>query len=358
MPSRKEHLEIERSPTSSQPTKVAPWESLTELGEYRGLVRSRLDYLVEVREPFVLISQIQRSGGTLLNRLFDGHPQCHVHPFDLRIGHPRTTDWPQLDLEADPRRWFEILYESRSHKSVRRGLKRTPARPFDRVNFPICFLPRLQHAIFEKSTTSKPVTHVRDVFDSYFTSYFNAWLDNHNLYTGPKKVVTGFAPRLSMNLENLEGFFTTYPEGTLISIVRDPRGWYASASKHRRKALTHYRDPETALALWRESAEAAIEARRRFGERVVIITYEDLVQDTHTTMAWIADRLGIAMMPSLMVPTENGQPKRADSSEPVTEDGVLASRATAFRRSLDADTIARVEQLAGDLYERASAMAR
>ena len=40
----------------------------------------------------------------------------------------------------------------------------------------------------------------RDVLDCYFTSYFNAWLDNHNLYTGPKKVVTGFVPRLSLDL--------------------------------------------------------------------------------------------------------------------------------------------------------------
>ena len=37
----------------------------------------------------------------------------------------------------------------------------------------------------------------RDVLDCYFTSYFNAWLDNHNLYSGPKKVVTGFVPQLN-----------------------------------------------------------------------------------------------------------------------------------------------------------------
>jgi hypothetical protein len=196
------------------------------------------------------------------------------------------------------------------------------------------------------------------VFDSYFTSYFNAWLDNHNLYTGPKKVVTGVAPRLTMNLENVEGFFGAYPDGTLISIVRDPRGWYASASKHRRKAITHYRDPETALALWRRSTEAMIEARQRFGDRVLIITYEELVQDTEAAMLRVVDRLGIAMLPSLLVPTQNGRPMRADSSEPVEEDGILAGRATAFRHSLDAATIARVERLAGDLYERARAAAR
>ena len=30
---------------------------------------------VDVNVPLVLISQVQRSGGTLLSQLFDGHPE-------------------------------------------------------------------------------------------------------------------------------------------------------------------------------------------------------------------------------------------------------------------------------------------
>ena len=62
------------------------------------------------------------------------------------------------------------------------------------------------------------------MLDAYFTSYFNAWLDNQNLYTGPKRVVTGFTPRLAMDEGSVERFFAAYPDGTLVSIVRDPRG--------------------------------------------------------------------------------------------------------------------------------------
>src|SRR2546429_5064991 len=36
------------------------------------------------------------------------------------------------------------------------------------------------------------------------TSYFNAWLDNHNLYAGPKKVVTAFAPRSEEHTSELQ----------------------------------------------------------------------------------------------------------------------------------------------------------
>ena len=33
-----------------------------------------------VTSPLALISQIQRSGGSLLSQLFDGHPEIHPHP--------------------------------------------------------------------------------------------------------------------------------------------------------------------------------------------------------------------------------------------------------------------------------------
>src|SRR5207244_11583723 len=81
----------------------APWERLDELEEYRALCRTRLQHLVEVREPLVFVSQIQRSGGTLLSRLLDGHPECHAHPYEARLGH--KSKWPVLDLAA-PDEWF------------------------------------------------------------------------------------------------------------------------------------------------------------------------------------------------------------------------------------------------------------
>ena len=84
------------------------WEQLDELDEYRQLGRLRTDHVVPVREPMVLVSQIQRSGGTLLSRLFDGHPACHAHPYELKIGHKAR--WPKLELDA-PESWFAALYE-------------------------------------------------------------------------------------------------------------------------------------------------------------------------------------------------------------------------------------------------------
>jgi Sulfotransferase family len=327
------------------------WWRLSELEEYEALSRARLRHVVEVREPLVLISQIQRSGGTLLSQLFDGHVEVHAHPQQLHIGHPSSRDWPPLDLD-DPERCFTLLYEKKAGLQLRKGYRKS--RRADRDMFPFCFLPRLQHAIFQQCFASRPVEREREVLDCYFTSYFNAWLDNHNLYTGPKKVVTGFAPRLGEPPGNVDQLFDMYPDGFLVSLVRDPRSWYASVSVG--PLARKWPDVHSGVKAWRRSVQAALDARERFPERVLLLTYEQLVGDTERSMRWLAARIGLTMSPVLLTPTFNGRPIRANSSFPVERHGVLTERMTAYRERLDPETIAQIEELAGDLYDRAAAL--
>ena len=109
--------------------------------------------------------------------------------------------------------------------------------------------------------------------------------------------------------------------------------------------------------MWCRSAEAMREASERFGERVLLLTYEELVLETEETMRRVAGRIGITMSPVLREPTFNGRPIRANSTEPVERYGILAERTTAYQGSLDAETVARIEELTGDLYERVAAQA-
>ncbi|MGE5272761.1 MAG: sulfotransferase [Verrucomicrobiota bacterium] len=323
-----------------------------EAAEYGELFRARLEHLVEVREPLVLISQIHRSGGTLLSQLFDGHPECHAHPHELAIGYPKSRHWPQLDL-ARPGSWFDLLDERYPEKHFRAGYKKPAQRPGDAEAdvFPFLFPPRLQRAIFERCVAERQPRTERDVLDAYFTSYFNAWLDNENLYPTPKKVVTAFAPRVNMKPANVERFFAAYPDGWLVSMVREPRAWYASA----RTQKDSHAEVGEALRRWVLSAETTLGAEERHGDRVVVLTYEQLVRDTPGTMEKLAARLGLTVSPVLLEPTFNGRAIRANSSAPVSSYGVLSDRTTAYRESLDEETIARVDELAGDLYERAVA---
>jgi hypothetical protein len=324
-----------------------------QLHEHKLLYRARLEHLVAVREPLALISQIQRSGGTLLSQLFDGHPECHAYPHELSLAYLNDVGGTAFDL-GSAERSFEIVYEPRMAKRLGAGYRKPASRPGDSDAdvFPFLYLGGLQRRIFEKCFEAG-VARDRDVLDCYFTSVFNAWLDNQNLYLTPKKLVTAFAPRLVHKPAAVERIFAAYPDGFLISIVREPRAWFASARLQKER----YADVEHALKRWRASAEGALDARERYGDRVVVVTYEDLVTRTEQTMTALAARLGISMSPVLCVPTFNGRPIRANSSYAVETYGILRNRTETYRSSLDDETLARVDDLAGDVYERARAAA-
>jgi Sulfotransferase family len=333
---------------------LPPWQRRDDVEEYAALCRSRLDHIVAVREPLVLVSQVQRSGGTLLSQLFDGHPQCHAHPGELYIGKPKKWDWPVLEPDA-PDTWFEMLFEPPTDQYLRDGyLKEKPLLgQLEPDVFPFVFSPRLQKAVFERCLEERPPAGEREILDCYFTSYFNAWLDNHNLYPGPKRIVTAFTPRLAMEIERVESFFAAYADGTLVSIVRDPCAWFASASAHRK----YYDDLDEALDLWRRSTEAALVAHERFDRRVVVVTYEQLVLQTAETMRALAARLGVDMAPQLVVPTFNGRPILANSTGRVDEYGIIAARTDAYRETLPPQTVEAIQSALGELHERAMALA-
>ncbi|MFN2638466.1 MAG: Obg family GTPase CgtA, partial [Gemmatimonadaceae bacterium] len=61
-------------------------------------------------------------------------------------------------------------------------------------------------------------------------------------------------------------------------------------------------------------AEAMIEAKERYGDRVLLITFERLLKELEPTMERIASFLGIDFDPTLLEPTFNGLPIKANSS--------------------------------------------
>ena len=92
--------------------------------ELAGVVNGRRAHLVGVDQPLVLVSQIPRSGGTLLMRLLDGHPQCHTVPHEYGIRWPKESvlgasaerAWEAM-TDRKLRRYFESRY-SQSHSKL------------------------------------------------------------------------------------------------------------------------------------------------------------------------------------------------------------------------------------------------
>jgi len=306
------------------------------------LSQACLDHIRPVTCPLALISQIQRSGGSLLSQLFDGHPELHAHPHELKIGYPTKYTWPKLDLRDDPNRWLETLFEYSVLSHFKKGYKKEKKRD---DAFLFLFLPSVQREIFLDYVGSIDSLRLRDVFDGYMTSYFGAWLNNQNSH-GQKRFITAFTARLAMRNENMESFFEIYPDGRLISIIRDPKNWYPSAIRHKPRICRGIRD---GLELWKKSAQAMLRNKERYGDRVHILTFEDLITKTRSVMLYLAEVLEIKFEDILLIPTFNKYLIRANTSFEADQNGIINNTLQRYK-TLTREELEFIETNSKDLY--------
>jgi len=307
------------------------------------LIRICLKHISPVTAPLALISQIENSGGSLLNQLFDGHPEIHCHPQEFLIGYPHQSEWPKIELKDNPQRWFEILFEEGLLEHMKKG--NTQTEKLDSLSH-FVFLPHLQKQIFIRFLKSVKPIKQRDVFDAYMTSYFGAWLNYRNLGQ-PKTMVTAFAPWLASIEKNTDDFFEVYPAGKVISIVRNPTSLFESACA-KNPQLTA--DIRRAVSEWQKSMRTLRSNKQKFRERVCLIKSEDLVANTQAVMRYLADYLGINFDTILLKPTFNSCPIPGQKHFPKAEDRGNTANSYA-NRMLDKDKLKIIENLTSDDYQ-------
>jgi hypothetical protein len=275
--------------------------------EHTRLADARMRSLVEVDQPLVLISQMPRSGGTLLLRLFDGHPDCHVYPLEMGNflwSDPRTSpearDWEAVF----DRRLLQTL-ESQGHIQSKLKLHE------DRERYPLLIPPLMRRDLFRQIRRRQEASSPRTVLNAYATSFFNAWLDNRNLRSeGSKRWVVAFAPGGVTREESRASFQSLFPDGRGIALVRDPASWYVSA----RRWSPRWEDRNVAIEAWVEATEAARAWKREREQDVAIVAFDRLIRYTQATAEQISRFLDLELDPAFLHPTINGLQAKANSS--------------------------------------------
>jgi hypothetical protein len=334
---------------------IDTWQQGTRPPEGNVLTEQRSRWQVAVTQPLMLCSQIQRSGGTLLARLFDGHPMCFAHPSELRWGRPNS--WPDVNLSSadDPDALLDAIGESWPAKFAVHGYQKfTKEQSDDAPRYPFIFDEDLQRTIFA-SALKEGCTSQRDVLNAYLTSLFNAWLDYQNLYRSPKQWVTAFEPRLILKRDGIDRFFADYPDGLLVTIVREPGAWLSSFSRHMpTKAAA------TAIRLWLESVNKSVNAYQARPTSVVVLLFEELVLNTEAVMRMLCERMAIPFNEVLLEPTYNSMPVLSDSSHQLTTtiDLDVTERYQATLSAEQAAAVARAVPRYREICERFSVVAR
>lgn len=315
----------------------------------QSIVKRLKDTYQPVTCPLVLVSQAERSGGSLFAQLFDGHSQLLAHPHELKIGHPNKGIWPPIDLNGPIDENFRILFEYDTIRMCEKGYLKG-RHSVSRKNF--FFLPQAQREIFRSMLQESKNPTSRDVLNAYFTSYFNAWI-NLRADIEAAKFVTGFVPRLAARAENMDRFWSAYPDGYLISIVRSPLSWYPSIVRQK-AGNPAFSTREVIAAHWNNAIEAMFREKKRQPERVILISFDDLVTKTEATMRIICRGIGIGYESALVVPTFNGKTIEANTSfDPMTPGQVSSAPAEreAFLSAEDRDYITKTCM---PLYDRAT----
>jgi hypothetical protein len=308
------------------------------LADAEQMFRSRQSNLVTVDQPLILIGQIQRSGGTLLNSMLDGHPEVHCHPHQLKFRSTKYT-WPNLDArrELDAEDWLEILREPFIRSMFGVGYWKRTRKDVTHRRLPFTIVPSFMDDLFRLLWHRRRPESTRELLNCFFTSLFNAWMDCQGLRDTPKRWVTAFAPRMGWG-QRREDFWRIYPDGRLIMVLRDPRAWYASEIHLSTRENYDY------VGAWCRNAEEILAAKTQSPDRVLVLTYESLVTEPESTMRSVAAWLGIAWDRILLVPTFNRLPTQPNSSHPVVSTGVLPELADQWRSVLDSDTVAMIDE--------------
>ena len=147
----------------------------------------KCQWIKPVTEDIVWICQLPRSGGTLLLRLLDSHPEFHCHPAVFSFTNSDRI-WPEADdFERARDNILQDVFLSMSlEKFHLRGVRKQSSNMEQEI-YPIYFNKRWCREIFELSLQGKEPRHY---FDAFFTALFNSWRNNQNLY-GNKKYITG-----------------------------------------------------------------------------------------------------------------------------------------------------------------------
>jgi hypothetical protein len=300
--------------------------------------------LVDGNLPVIYISQLWRSGGTMLSQLFDNVPGVLAFPKELKFGVGKTDPlcldemcaWPVDEVRKAFMRAngaFGDALRGRYHKASGESL------PFQYDVGLFCYL-------FERLWKDNPPRCGRDLAGTFFTAFFSAWLDRRSS-AEPARYVTGFASFTALQPGNVDRYFGYYPDGYLIQIIREPVAWYRSVKAKPRKRAgspSRGRNIDEALEMYRRQGLSLADNLRRYPGRCILLDYDDLVSDPASHMAFLCAEFGLEYSEIASRATFNGFPIGANTS---------------FRNSsvpesiLSPSEIALVEREAGPTYKEA-----
>jgi hypothetical protein len=268
--------------------------------------------------PVILVGQQQRCGGSLITKMFDSHPNLHVHPSENYFGRPYKYHWPTISPK-DPLTslWKKLCEYPLKHMSETGKISKGNHNMY---RFTYSFS---QHTAKFIEHLGKGEKNERKVIQAYLQSLFDSYLN----YKHPKEPLfyAYFTPRQCLYAEE---FFRVFPDGHVIQIIRHPAAFYNSVRFHNR-----YYDIQGVKFLWRLYFFQALFSRVNGWNNYHVIDFKQLVDAPENTLKDLCGKLKITFNKSLLQPTFNGERWGGDSHFE-TLDGVDKNTVDHYKKHL------------------------
>lgn len=300
---------------------------------------------------YLYVGSINRSGGSLLCRMLDGHPDVASYPIEIAFPinkkfYPFTealggvpTHIPDYSpaINNDPLKFLEITKN-----------KRTPVHKWgkergDDVGVRKNYLEKVFYGSIETDFSydqytaeieeqSKNATCVKDIYDIRNIAYFNAW--DNGKHSGSMKYVT-FNASNGLFLSNIDTFFNEFDGSLFIHPIRNVTGYIASEKTRimrrfygsRRflkikipnylvKKFTNY-DLNVLIRCWRVAITRAVILQEKYGIHgdFFVYRYENLVSNPSECIRSICNNSGLQYNDDLLSPTIMGAPWGGNSHQ-------------------------------------------
>ncbi len=275
---------------------------------------------------------IQKSGSTLLRGLFDGHPSLVVYATELHIKYFLGRKSREGEAELRGR------YLREEWRGEAQGKLKVLSEAGGRGSEPL--LEKWGPDVFDAAGYARdlaaalraPIGHPKELLTRDIVAFYR------NMRRPPADPVGWVFKMVGGSPAVVEAFLSSFPEGRLIYIARDPRAvansrlkdWARKGRQWEEAALLAF------LVGYRHQEDFVAGLRRRTpADRLMVVRYEDLVRDTETVMRRACDFVGVPFDPIVLEPTALGRPSRMGTAT-VDKAGVFDDSLADWERRLPA----------------------
>ena len=234
----------------------------------------------------IVIGQQQRCGGSLLNRMFDGHPKIAVHPQENYCGRPYKYFLPSIDSGDSPDNvWKNILEPPMRLVSQ---FKRSRGYP---VKYDI----HMHKQLFLDNFPSKDSS-----YSSIYLVYLDSLFKSISEYSHPEdpEYYLYFTPRQALYAEEI---ISRFQGSHVVQLLRHPLGFYNSVKSHNR-----FYDIYSTKFIWRLFFFNGLYLQKKGVRGFHLIFFEDLLEQPEKKLKDLCRNLNLDYENNLLTPTSGG----------------------------------------------------